>query len=193
MPDTTILTAEELASIRRPFRGARLLPGRAYHDEAIHEWEREHFLRHDWVIVGREAEAPEAGTFFTTELDGEPLLVVRGRDDQLRAFYNVCQHRGTAVVEEPCGKAVRFQCPYHAWIYDLEGNLVRAKHTEDLEDFSLAEYGLNEEHVRDSIKVRTHGPWVPGGAAEETYLVHESLLRSHGEFPCAGDHEALGS
>jgi glycine betaine catabolism A len=143
MPDTTILTAEELASIRRPFRGARLLPGRAYHDEAIHEWEREHFLRHDWVIVGREAEAPEAGTFFTTELDGEPLLVVRGRDDQLRAFYNVCQHRGTAVVEEPCGKAVRFQCPYHAWIYDLEGNLVRAKHTEDLEDFSLSEYGLN--------------------------------------------------
>jgi Rieske 2Fe-2S family protein len=143
MLDTTILTAEELASIRRPFRGARLLPGRAYHDQAIHDWEREQFLRHDWVIVGRESEAPEAGTFFTTELDGEPLLVVRGRDDQLRAFYNVCQHRGTAVVEEPCGKAVRFQCPYHAWIYDLEGKLIRAKHTEDLEDFSLSAYGLN--------------------------------------------------
>jgi len=143
MPDTTILTAEELASIRRPYRGARLLPGRAYHDPAIHDWERERFLRHDWVVVGRESEAPEAGTYFTTELDREPLLVVRGRDGQLRAFYNVCQHRGTAVVEEPCGKAVRFQCPYHAWIYDLEGNLVRAKHTEDLEDFSLDDFGLN--------------------------------------------------
>jgi Rieske 2Fe-2S family protein len=143
MPDTTILTADELASIRRPYRGARLLPGRAYHDDAIHDWEREHFLRHDWVIVGRESEAPEVGTFFTTELDGEPLLIVRGRDEELRAFYNVCQHRGTAVVEEACGKAVRFQCPYHAWIYDLEGKLVRAKHTEDLEDFGLAEYGLN--------------------------------------------------
>jgi Rieske 2Fe-2S family protein len=143
MPDTTILTAEELASIRRPYRGARLLPGRAYHDQAIHDWEREHFLRQDWVIVGRESEAPDIGTFFTTELDGEPLLVVRGRDDQLRAFYNVCQHRGTAVVEGACGKAVRFQCPYHAWIYDLDGKLIRAKHTEDLEEFSLAEYGLN--------------------------------------------------
>jgi Rieske 2Fe-2S family protein len=143
MPDTTILTAEELASIRRPYRAARLLPGRAYHDPAIHDWERERFLRHDWVVVGRESEAPEAGTYFTTELDGEPLLVVRGGDQQLRAFYNVCQHRGTAVVEEPCGKAVRFQCPYHAWIYDLEGNLVRAKHTEDLEDFSLSDFGLN--------------------------------------------------
>ena len=48
-------------------------------------------------------------------------MVVRGRDEVLRAFYNVCRHRGTAVVEEPCGKAVRFQCPYHAWIYDLDG------------------------------------------------------------------------
>ena len=143
MPDPMILTADELASIRRPYRGARLLPGRAYHDQAIFDWEREQFLRRDWVIVGREFEAPEPGTFFTAELDGEPLLVVRGRDDRLRAFYNVCQHRGTAVVEEPCGKAVRFQCPYHAWIYDLDGTLVRAKHTEDLEDFRLADYGLN--------------------------------------------------
>jgi Rieske 2Fe-2S family protein len=141
-PDPGILTAAELASVRRPFRGARLLPGRAYHDEAIHTWERENFLRADWVIVGRANEAPVPGTFFTTELDGEPIVVVRGRDNVLRAFYNVCRHRGTAVVEEACGVAVRFQCPYHAWIYDLEGKLVRAKHTDSLEDFSLDEYGL---------------------------------------------------
>jgi glycine betaine catabolism A len=143
MPDTTILTAAELASIRRPYRGARLLPGRAYHDPAIHDWERERFLRHEWVVVGRQADAADPGTFFTADLDGEPLLIVRGPDNRLRAFSNVCQHRGTAVVEELCGKAVRFQCPYHAWIYDLEGRLIRAKHTDDLEDFSLEEYGLN--------------------------------------------------
>ena len=70
-------------------------------------------------------------------VDDEPLIVVRGRDDVLRGFYNVCRHRGTAVVEEPCGKAVRFQCPYHAWIYDLDGSLIRAKHTDDLDDFSF--------------------------------------------------------
>jgi len=94
------------------------------------------------VVVGREADAPAAGTYFLATVDDEPLIVVRGHDEVLRAFYNVCRHRGTAVVEEPCGKAVRFQCPYHAWIYDLKGNLVRAKHTEDLEDFSLATSGL---------------------------------------------------
>ena len=75
-------------------------------------------------------------------LDDEPLLIARGRDGELRAFYNVCRHRGTAVVEEPCGQAVRFQCPYHAWIYDLEGQLVRAKHTDDLDDFDLKDFGL---------------------------------------------------
>jgi Rieske 2Fe-2S family protein len=142
-----ILTEAELDSVRRPYRGARLLPGRAYHDEAIHEWERENFLRADWVVVGRTSEAPDRGTYFVTELDGEPIIVVRGRDSELRAFYNVCQHRGTAVVEEACGKAVRFQCPYHAWIYDLDGKLIRAKHTEDLDDFSLETYGLRPIHL----------------------------------------------
>jgi Rieske 2Fe-2S family protein len=136
------LTPQEIASIRKPYRAASLLPGRAYHDPAIHEFEREEWFRHDWVVVGREADAPGAGTYFLATVDDEPLIVVRGHDEVLRAFYNVCRHRGTAVVEEQCGKAVRFQCPYHAWIYDLEGNLVRAKHTDDLEDFSLATSGL---------------------------------------------------
>jgi hypothetical protein len=58
-------------------------------------------------------------------------------------------------------------------------------------DRLLAEYRLWEDDVRDRIKVRASGPWVSGGTSEEEYLVHESLLRSHGEFPCAGDNEAL--
>lgn len=75
-------------------------------------------------------------------MDGENLVIVRARDERLRAFHNVCRHRGTAVVEEPCGKVVRFQCPYHAWIYDLDGSLIRAKPTEDLDDFSFDAFGL---------------------------------------------------
>ncbi len=136
------LTPEEIAAVRKPYRAASLLPGRAYHDPAIHEFERTEWFRRDWVVVGREEDAAAPGTYFLASVDDEPLIVVRGRDGLLRAFYNVCRHRGTAVVEEPCGRAVRFQCPYHAWIYDLEGRLVRAKHTDDLEDFSLERYGL---------------------------------------------------
>jgi glycine betaine catabolism A len=139
---TSPLTADEIASVRKPYRAASLLPGRAYHDPAIHDFERREWFRREWMVVGREEDAPTAGTYFLATIDDEPLLIARGRDGELRAFHNVCRHRGTAVVEEPCGSAVRFQCPYHAWIYDLEGNLVRAKHTEDLDDFDMKDFGL---------------------------------------------------
>jgi Rieske 2Fe-2S family protein len=136
------ITPEEVATVRREYRAASLLPKRAYHDQAILDWERTNILRRDWIMVAREEDVPEPGTYLLVELDGDPLIVVRGRDDALRAFHNVCRHRGTAVAEEPCGKVVRFQCPYHAWIYDLDGSLVRAKHTDDLDDFRPVDFGL---------------------------------------------------
>lgn len=142
-----ILTDAELERVRREYRAASLLPARTYHDPAILEWEREHIVRRDWVLVAREEDVPEPTSFRLLELDGEPLILVRCRDGILRAFYNVCRHRGTAVEERECGKAVRFQCPYHAWIYDLEGRLIRAKHTDDLEDFSFETFGLVPVHV----------------------------------------------
>jgi len=137
-----VLSDAEIAAVRRPYLAASLLPGRAYQDEAVFDHERRHWFASDWVCVGRVEDASDAGTYFLAQIADEPLIVVRGRDDVLRAFYNVCRHRGTAVVEAPAGKAVRFQCPYHAWIYDLDGRLIRAKHTEELEDFSFDGYGL---------------------------------------------------
>src|SRR5205085_9935427 len=110
-----ILTNAELASVRREYRAARLLPARTYHDPAILEWERDHIVRTDWVLAAREEDVAEPTSFIRIELDGEDIIVVRGRDEVIRAFYNVCQHRGTAFEERECGKAVRFQCPYHAW------------------------------------------------------------------------------
>jgi glycine betaine catabolism A len=136
------LTDEEIASVRRPFRAASLLPGRAYHDPEIWAFERDEWFYRDWICVGREEDAVEPGSYFLAQLADEPLVVVRGRDLELRAFYNVCRHRGTAVVEGASGSAVRFQCPYHAWIYDLDGRLIRAKHMDDVEGFSHDEFGL---------------------------------------------------
>ena len=106
-----------------------------------------------WLAAVGEDELPDPGSFVTLELGDEPVLVVRGRDGAVRAFHNVCRHRGTAVEERACGKAVRFQCPYHAWIYDLDGRLVRAKHTDDLDDFSFDEFGLREipSAIRDGV------------------------------------------
>ena len=100
-----------------------------------------------WHTVAPESALTEPGAYVVANVDGESIIVVRGRDDAIRGFYNVCQHRGTAVTEETCGKAVRFQCPYHAWIYDLDGRLIRAKHTEDLELFSFEKYSLRDVPV----------------------------------------------
>jgi Rieske 2Fe-2S family protein len=141
-PRPVPLTPDEVAAVRRPYRAASLLPRRMYHDPEVHEFERSEWFRRDWVVAGRESDAGEPGAYFLAAVDDEPLLIVRGRDGVLRGFYNVCRHRGTAVAEEPCGRAVRFQCPYHAWIYDLDGRLVRAKHTDDLADFSLEAFSL---------------------------------------------------
>lgn len=143
----SILSPHELEGIRREYRAASLLPARAYHDAAILDWEREHIVRRDWVLVAREEDVPERTSFKLVDVDGESIIVVRGRDGVVRAFYNVCRHRGTAVEERECGKAVRFQCVYHSWIYDLEGRLTRAKHTEDLEDFSFERFSLVPVHA----------------------------------------------
>jgi len=144
---TQILTDAELASIRREYRGASLLPARCYQEPGVLEWERTNIVRRDWVLVAREEDVAEPTAFKLVDIDGESIILVRGRDEVLRAFYNVCRHRGTAVEERDCGKAVRFQCPYHAWIYDLEGHLVRARHTDDLDDFSFETSGLTPIHV----------------------------------------------
>ena len=69
-------------------------------------------------------------------------MVVRGDDQQLRAFHNVCRHRGSRVLTEERGRIVRFQCPYHAWTYDLTGSLQRAAHTDELIDFEPEHNGL---------------------------------------------------
>ncbi|HEU4671776.1 MAG TPA: aromatic ring-hydroxylating dioxygenase subunit alpha, partial [Candidatus Limnocylindrales bacterium] len=179
-PAAAPLTDAELAAVRRPFRAATLLPSRSYHDEAIWAFEREEWFYRDWICVGRDEDAPDPGTYFLHTLVDEPLVIVRGRDGLLRGFYNVCRHRGTAVVEEERGKAVRFQCPYHAWIYDLDGRLVRAKHMEDIEDFSEDEFGLAP------VRVETWAGFVFVSLAEEGPGLEEYL----GDW--SGHHAAFG-
>ena len=137
-----LFTPQEIAAVRRPFRAASLLPARAYHDQAIWDFEREQWFFTDWVCVGREEDVAAPGTYQRMDVQGEDVVLVRARDGVLRAFYNVCRHRGTCIVEPASGSAPRFQCPYHAWIYDLDGTLVRARHTDDLADFRLEDFGL---------------------------------------------------
>jgi choline monooxygenase len=102
---------------------AYTIPAAWYIDERIARLERERVFGSNWIAVGRAHQAVAPGEFFTFDLAGEPLIVVRGADHQLRAFYNVCRHHAAAVATAPCGVAQHLRCPYHGWTYGLDGSL----------------------------------------------------------------------
>jgi Rieske 2Fe-2S family protein len=141
------VSAEEVANVRQPTQRASVLPPRVFHDQDVFDYEQSAWFAGGWVSVGREEDARVAGQYFLVSVAGENIIVVSGNDGELRAFLNVCRHRGATVVEEPCGVVPRFQCPYHAWTYDLAGRLKLPRHTELLEDFDPAEWGLIPVHV----------------------------------------------
>ncbi len=91
---------------------------------AAFEHERERIWWRVWIFVCHESELPSPGHYLTTEVAGDPLIVVRTLAGSLAAYHNVCRHRGCLVVAEPAGTCARFQCPYHHWTYSLDGALV---------------------------------------------------------------------
>ena len=98
------------------------LPGPDYHAPAVYDLEQERIFARSWVCVGREADVAAPGAYLTVEVAGEPLLVVRGTDGQVRAFANTCRHRGTRLLDG-AGTVRAITCPYHAWTYALDGQL----------------------------------------------------------------------
>ena len=110
------------------------IPKHYYLDTEIFEAEKERIFYRWWQCVGHVCELPEPGSFFTTSLVDEPLIVVRDEDDALRAFYNVCQHRAHVLAADR-GHCDRFVCPYHGWTYDLAGHLIGARGTATVAGF----------------------------------------------------------
>jgi Rieske 2Fe-2S family protein len=141
------ISAAEVADVRQPTLQASVLPPRVFHEQDVFDYEQDAWFAGGWVSVGREEDALVPGQYFLAPVAGENLIIVRGNDGQLRGFYNVCRHRGATIVEEPSGNVPRFQCSYHAWVYDLEGRLKQPRHTELLEDFDPAAWGLIPAHV----------------------------------------------
>ncbi len=139
-----------------PLERARTIPSVWYHDPDIYAAECRSVFGGTWQAVGRVDQVAEPGAFFTADLAGEPLLVVRDGDGVLRAFYNVCRHRAACVVTEPEGKATRLRCRYHGWTYDLAGRLRGTPEFDGVADFCREENGLVP------VAVATWGPivWV---------------------------------
>src|SRR5437588_3781510 len=125
-------------------QGQRTLPGRYYTSPEIYAEEQERIFAARWICVGRAAEIPAAGDYVLRTIAGESVIVVRGRDGALRAFYNVCRHRGTRLCEEPRGRfSETIQCPYHAWTYTIDGQLIGAPHMNEVQGFDKRDYPLH--------------------------------------------------
>ena len=118
------------------------LPGRFYADADFYGRELERFYFDRWICAGRADQIPHAGDYFTRALADESIIVVRDGSGEIHALFNVCRHRGTRICDQSDGHFVdRIQCPYHAWTYDLGGQLLAAPHMSP--DFCKDEYPLH--------------------------------------------------
>lgn len=128
--------------------GDRTLDGTWYRSPEVFARERERIFGRDWICVARDEQLERPGDFVTVEVAGESLIVVRGNDARVRAFYNVCRHRGTRICSEPAGRfAGAMQCPYHGWTYRLDGALQAARTMAGVAGFDRGDYPLREAHV----------------------------------------------
>jgi len=133
------------ANVAVPFEQARAMPPEVYTSEAFLAAELEHVFAKGWYCVGRSSALAKAGDYVTCELAGQPVLVIRDRDGDLRAMSNVCLHRMSTLLHGR-GNARNIVCPYHAWTYNLDGSLRGAPAMTLNEGFCKENYTL--PHVR---------------------------------------------
>jgi Rieske 2Fe-2S family protein len=141
--DATLpLSIRDLERTREPLERATMLPGAAFTDPDVLEWELDSLFRGGWVCVGHVDQVRERGDFLMVEIGQESAFVIADDDGRPHAFLNTCRHRGARLVDEPEGRLGRLQCPYHAWSYGFDGSLRNAPHTDAIEDFDKRCYGL---------------------------------------------------
>lgn len=167
-----------------PESAARTMPPAYYTSEKFLAFEREEIFRKEWVCLGHVAEISKLGDFFTTEVVGEQLLVVRGEDSKVRVLSNVCRHRAN-VVASGSGNKKLFVCGYHAWSYRSDGSLANAPLMSKSAAFDKSKCGLHEfasEIWQDFIFVNL------GGTAEALAPRLDAFLPSIENYHQVGRH-----
>ena len=127
-------------------QGSHSLPRQFYTSEILYKMDIEHYWNHSWIWVGHVSQIPKAGDFFVFDYGYESVIVARDKNKNVNAFLNVCRHRGSRVCIKKSGNTRVFACPYHAWTYELNGNLRAAREMGD--DFDKAEYSLKKVNLR---------------------------------------------
>ncbi|AKH99847.1 ring-hydroxylating dioxygenase, large terminal subunit [Hoeflea sp. IMCC20628] len=119
------------------------LPGWTYHSQAFLELEKQEIFRKHWQIACHVSDLPEPGNYIAFDMCGERALVLRGADGEVRAFHNMCRHRGARVVANEQGSCKgALVCPFHGWVYNLDGTLRGAARPKSFPDLDKTEFGL---------------------------------------------------
>jgi choline monooxygenase len=154
MPDNKLPSQLAEFDPELPLERARTIPNTWYTTQEVARLEREAVFARTWQMVGRCEQVASLGAFLTANIDGEPILVVRGEDGILRAFFNVCRHKAGPLCTDECGTVTKLRCRYHGWTYDLAGHLRGTPEFDGVLGFA------KEENSLVAIRVAEWGPFV---------------------------------
>src|SRR5262249_45938223 len=118
-----------------------------YLSKEIFDADLEYIFGRHWIYVGVEPDVAEAGDYFTVQIGNQPILIVRDDDGEIRAFHNVCRHRGSRLCTQEKGMVGNLVCPYHQWTYNLKGQLLFAEHMGA--EFDASKHRLRPVHLRN--------------------------------------------
>lgn len=193
-------------ALQRPF----------YTDADIYRADLDAIWYRDWIFAASAAELPRPGSYISLQLGDYPVIVVRGADGEVRAFHNVCRHRGQRLCSKPSGQSARIVCPYHRWTYDTNGRLLWARDMGP--DFDAGSHGLKPVHTATAAGMvfisLSDAPtdFAPVRAAADRYtaphrvddlkVAHQSRIVERGNwklvlennrecYHCAGAHPSL--
>lgn len=126
------------------------LPARFYTDPKVFEAEKAAIFYKSWWCAGHKSQLTQPGSYITTRVHDQGVVVIRGQDGVLRAFYNVCQHRGHELVKgSGVAKSRVLTCPYHAWAYNFDGSLQSARLTGSMPEFRLCDFDLKPVRLEE--------------------------------------------
>lgn len=116
-----------------------------YTSPEIFDLELECIWKKYWLFAGTTADIPRPGDYFTYQVRNDSIIIIRGNNGEVHAHYNTCRHRGSVICLEEKGYAPKLICPYHQWVFDKDGKLLKARLMPD--DFDRSSYGLHPVHV----------------------------------------------
>ena len=137
----------DIRSLLASYQSGKSLPQPFYTDPDVFERDMTHIWKQYWLFAGVSAEIPKKGDYFTYQVHNDSVIIIRNDEGAISAFFNTCRHRGSLICTEESGNAPKLMCPYHQWVYNKDGSLLKARHMPD--DFDRSSYGLRPVQIRE--------------------------------------------